>query len=142
MGKSKKQGLTKVDNLIPTGLSKNPGLTEKQRDSIPHLIGAKSIDDGCKKAGITRMTYYSWIKEPIFKGELDRVRNEIIENAILRLKGSFESAIEKFITLLDDKSSWVQLRAAEQIANYFFQNKTIEEIVSRLDRLESGLEGK
>ena len=52
-------------------------LTARQLKVIPHIVSSSTYTEGCKKAKINKATFYKWIKEPEFKAELDRQRDEI-----------------------------------------------------------------
>ena len=43
-------------------ITSNPvKLTPRQRRAIPLILAAKSIEIGCRSAGITRQTFYNWL---------------------------------------------------------------------------------
>ncbi len=64
------------------------GLTRKQRDVIPHLIGSRSIEEGCRNGKISKTTLYKWMKTENFQMELDGKRKEVISDSLERLKAS------------------------------------------------------
>ena len=39
-------------------------LSRKQREAIPSLIGARSLEEGRKRAKVGQRTLYRWLKEP------------------------------------------------------------------------------
>ena len=48
---------------------------------MPHIVGSPAYTEGCKKATINKSKFYGWLKEPEFKAELDRQRDEIAAEA-------------------------------------------------------------
>ena len=67
-------------------------LNARQRRAIPFIVTSPTIIEGVKKAGVNPKTFYQWLsvnpktfyqwlKQPEFKAELDRQRDEIAEEA-------------------------------------------------------------
>jgi len=54
-----------------------PQLTDRQLKAIPHLVSSPTYTQGCKKAKVNKGTFYKWLKDPEFKVELDRQRDEV-----------------------------------------------------------------
>jgi transposase-like protein len=52
-------------------------LTTRQLRVITHLLGASSIEDGCRRARVSKVTVYGWLKDETFRKELKRNRNEM-----------------------------------------------------------------
>ena len=67
-------------------------LTPKQKSSLPFFAGTKNVDEACKEAGISRNRYYEWLKEPGFREELNRLRDEVVADAVGQLKTSTTKA--------------------------------------------------
>ena len=112
------------------------GLTRKQVEAIPHLVGARSFEEGCRKARIGKTTLYQWLKDDAFKSELERHREEVIREALERLKTSVTRAVDGLIALSEDKEKGVRLRAIEKILDLFFKTREQEEIEGRLEKIE------
>ena len=63
-------------------------LTRKQINAIPLMLGARSIEEGCRDAGISRQTFYRWLREPVFRLQWEIVGRELTDSAGRRsLKG-------------------------------------------------------
>ena len=56
-------------------------LTDRQLKVIPIIVTSPTYTEGCKKAKLNRTTFYDWLKQPDFKTELDRQRDEITAEA-------------------------------------------------------------
>jgi len=49
-------------------------LTARQRRAIPLVLGAKNIEEGCRAARITPVTWYAWLKNEGFSSAIDTLR--------------------------------------------------------------------
>lgn len=70
-----------------------------------------NITEIARELGISRTTVYDWMKEPVFKAELDKneqeIKNRIHHTFVLRLP----AAIEKLWNLTNSKDARTQLQA-------------------------------
>ena len=57
-------------------------LTRKQKGAIPHLIAARSFEEGRKNAQVAKTTLYRWLKEEKFRNELERRSTEVVSEAL------------------------------------------------------------
>ena len=80
-----------------SSIHRNVKLTPRQRRAIPLILGARSIEEGCRGAGISPVTWYAWLKTGGFKAEVDRQREAVISEALDGLKGSVRCAVEGFL---------------------------------------------
>src|SRR5208337_689479 len=115
-------------------------LTRKQREAIPHLIGARSLEAGRKKAKPSKSTLYKWLQDETFKADLDRQREAIISEALDRLKASIGKAVEVLTGLMDAPEKNIKIRACERVLEFFLKAKEIEEIEARLSELEKSVD--
>jgi transposase len=111
-------------------------LTAKQARVIPYLLGAPSLEEGCKRAGVSKVTVYDWLKQPNFRQELKRQRDEMIERALDCLKANVSKATETLVKLLDSKSEPIRARAAEDILEFAQKALEHEELERRIEALE------
>jgi hypothetical protein len=112
-------------------------LTPRQRQSIPVVLSTRTVQEGCRLAGISEPTYYAWLKVPAFKAEVERQRELVIAEGLSKLKSLVSRAVEKFETLLDDEGNKpLQFRVADRILEHFFRFREIETIEGRLAQLE------
>lgn len=110
-------------------------LTNRQLLAIPYLLNS-SVEEGCKKARVSRTTFYAWLKDDDFKAELKRQRNEIIQNALDRLKSAITKAVEELIKLTNAKREEVRRLACNDIITHTLKSIEVEEIEERLDKVE------
>ena len=117
-------------------------LTEKQKKAVISILEAKSITEGVKKAGISRTTFYEWLKNPVFKAEFARQRNEIIELGLDELRAATGEAVRVLKGLLGSKNEGIRFRASESILTHVAKFREIEEIEKRLSEIETTLENE
>lgn len=112
-------------------------LSMKQRKALPILASASNYDEACQIADICRETYYRWLKQPLFKSELERLRNEIVGNAMNSLKSNAHKAVDTLVSLMDKKSHpGIQRAAANDVLNHMMKYKELSEFEERLQELE------
>ncbi len=92
---------------------KKSKLTARQLKAIPHIVSSPTHTEGYKKAKINKTTLYKWLKEPEFKAELDRQRDEIAAEAFGVLSQSLTQAVEALVSLLDNKDD--RLKEVEKL---------------------------
>jgi hypothetical protein len=113
-----------------------PTLSGKQLKAIPVILSSRNITEGCKKARISRDIFYDWIKNPIFKDEFERQRQEIIDSALHGLKVSASDAVEVLRALLKADQECVRLKTATAILDHIEKFIELETIQKRLDDIE------
>lgn len=111
-------------------------LSNRQVLAISHILNSPSIEEACKKARISRATFYTWLKDENFKAELKRQRDEVIRNALDRLKSAITKAVEELIKLTDAKREEVRRLACNDIITHTLKSIEIEDIEQRLDKVE------
>lgn len=113
-------------------------LSPKQRAAIPFFLGYASVEEACREAGISRNTYYEWMKEPLFKAELTRLQEEVFLEATGGLKLNAVKAVSVLCSLMDrEDHPNVQRAAANDVLNHVLKFKELLEIEQRLMNLEN-----
>ena len=119
------------------------GLTDRQKTAIPFFLGSKSYDEGCKQSGVSKTTFFEWLKNPIFKDELDKARDAIVEEAIGTLKSSTTKASRSLAELLDSSDNPTIIRGvANDIIGHVAKFKEMQEFEKRLADLEKSFEAR
>lgn len=111
----------------------------KQLKAIPLILEAKSITEGVKKAGISKTTFYDWLKSPEFKAEFVRQRQELVDLALHELKTSASEAVSVLRGLLKADAESVRLRTAQAILENVLKSIELENIEQRIEDLERSL---
>lgn len=127
---------TELKDTESNGLKLISGLTHRQIQAIPHLLGAGSLEEGRRKARICKSTLYQWLKDETFRAELNRKRGEVIKDAIERLKTSVTRAVDGLLELAQDEDKSIKLRACEKVLDFFLKVKEIDELEGRLEKIE------
>ena len=73
-------------NLIEKKIEPKPELNARQRRAILYLLSARTVKQAAKDAKIRLPTLYKWMKEPLFRDELERLRSEIVCDTVAQLK--------------------------------------------------------
>ena len=120
--------------------NKGQNLTERQVKAIPHLVASSTYEKGCRKARISRNTFYEWLKDPVFKAELKRQRDTVIEEALETLKSSMTNAVKVLLDLLDTtKNEYLKRNVAKDIIGYVIKAKEIEDLDKRITEIENSI---
>jgi hypothetical protein len=114
----------------------NEALTNRQLKVIPHLLAASSLEEGCRNAGVNKTTVYAWLKEETFREALRRQREEVVSEAMERLKAGVNRAVAKLLGLLESEKETIQARAAEDVIEFAQRAIEHEELEKRVAALE------
>ena len=121
-------------------MSKELTLTTKQAKAIPILLSARSYEQGCKKAKISKTTFYAWMQDEDFAAEFNRQRSEIVEAAFSMIAQNIEKAVTTLVGLLDTGDDRVKRLTANDIIGHFLKHKELKELEERIGRIEERLE--
>jgi hypothetical protein len=129
-----KKGLT--ENSIPV-LSTGLDILLQKWPELQQIIAAwPGLPEHIKKAKINKTTLYKWLKEPEFKAELDRQRDEIVSEAF----GVLSQGLTKAVTgLLDTKDDRLKRLVCKDIIEHILKRKEIEDLNERLTEIENQL---
>lgn len=112
-------------------------LTVRQLKALPFFANSSSTEAACKDAKLSKETFYRWLKEPLFKAELERLRNEVVNDAISHLKAITTKAASTLSSLLErEDCPGVQRAAANDILGHVIKFMELKDIEERLMRLE------
>jgi phage terminase small subunit len=123
-------GQLKMDNKLPQ-------LTEKQVTTIREVITARTITAGLRKAGVSKTSFYDWLRQPHFKAEIERQRREVTKEAFDNLKAATSEAVVVLRELLKSFDESIRLRTAQTILESVLKAMEIEEVESRIIKLEA-----
>ncbi len=126
--------------LIKQKVEPKPELNARQRKAILHLLSAKTIKQAAKDAKIRLPTLYKWMKEPLFRDELERLRSEIVSDTVATLKVYSLQAVGVLADLMNNSETETIKRgcAGDILENTrsFIQIKDMEQ---RLEALENAI---
>ncbi len=116
-----------------------PKLTNRQSKAIPFIVASPTYTEGIQKAGLNRTTFYKWLKDPAFKAELDRQREEVAKEAFGVLAQSLTKAIETLATMLDSQDARLKRMVCNDIIGHTLKHKEFTELAERLEAIENSL---
>ena len=118
-------------------------LSGKQERAILAVLESRSIEEACRKAGISKTLYYRWLNDdPGFADALKDRRDAASSNALERLQGSVSTAVDVLVDLLASENEWVRRVAANDVMSRFLKAKELGELEERLARLESAMSNR
>ena len=117
-------------------------LSRRQLKAIPFIVSSSTYTEGCQKAQINKTTLYKWLKQPEFKAELDRQRDEITAEAFNTLTQNLTKAVEALTGLLDNQDDRLKRLTAKDIIDFIIRHKENEDLDKRLTEVEKRLENK
>jgi len=111
-------------------------LSDRQLISISHYLDAPSIEETCRRAEISKPTFYSWLKDDNFKTELKKQRDILIKESLDKLKCAINKATEGLIKLMESSREDVRRLACSEVLKHALKSIEIEEIEERLEKVE------
>ena len=120
-------------------MMKEAKLTTRQAKAIPVLLASKSYEEGCKKARISKTTFYTWMQDEGFAAEFQRQRSEIVETAFDMIAQSVEKAVTTLVGLLDSKDERIKRLTANDIIGHFLKRRELVDLEQRIQRIEERL---
>ena len=113
------------------------GLSPKQLKALPIFASITNCNEACKQAGISRDCFYEWLKQPSFKEALNKLRNDLVQDAVTQLKVNAIKAASTLIKLTDrEDCPSVQRAAANDILNHVIKFQELQELENRISILE------
>ena len=112
-------------------------LKKSKEDALVCLASCSSFNEAAKQLGVSVPTIYNWLIDPEFSAKLDSIRNQIVSEAISKLKTHTTKAVDTLALLMDDESSQVRRGASNDILNHACRFMELKEIEVRLKALEA-----
>jgi hypothetical protein len=101
-------------------------------DLVLALASGKTVSEAAQMSGVSARTIYRYQEDPEFLGEVYRVRDRIVDEAIGQLAAQANRSISTIIMLEDSAASaWVRLNAARAILELNLRGQ-----MRKKDRLE------
>lgn len=117
-------------------------LNERQKKILTYLLTCKTVKEAASKAGVRLPTVFRWLKEPVFKSELERLRSEVISDVVSRLKVNCVQASEVLFALLGSQNENIRLKASNDILTHTQTFMNSRDIEVRLEKLEQSINNK
>lgn len=118
-------------------------LSPRQQRALQALLEAPDKRTAARLANIGERTLRTYLGDPVFTAELQRLQAEQIADAAQRGRQSMTGAMDALRAVMDDESQNGQTRvqAARSILEYSLKLDERENILKRLDELERSLIG-
>jgi hypothetical protein len=117
-------------------------LTARQTKFLPVLLASPTYTEACKAGRVSRNTLYEWLRQPPFKDELAKRRDELVEEGFTLLSQSVVRAVETLVGLLDGSDVRVRRLAAKDILDQHVKFKELADLSARIERIEERLEAR
>lgn len=114
-------------------------LTTRQARFLPVLLASTTYTAACEKGRVSRDTLYEWLKDPAFKAELDRQRDELAAQGLALLSQSIVKAVETLAGLLDAGDGRLRRLAARDILDQHTKYREQHELERRIAVIEASL---
>lgn len=100
-------------------MTKSDGLSPKQMRALPFFCLEVNVEKACAQVGVSKQTFYQWMKQPVFRIKLKNMRYAIGNQSIELLKVEVKRAADTLIQLLGENNPpAVRRAAANDILNY------------------------
>jgi hypothetical protein len=116
-------------------------LTSRQLKAIPFIVTSPTYTEGCEKARVDRTTFYEWLRQPEFRAELERQREQVASQAFGLLSQNLTKAVEKLVELLDDNDKRLRRFAAKDIIEQYLKCKELQDLTKRIEAIEGRIAG-
>lgn len=110
---------------------------KSKEDAIVTLASCSSYAEAARELGVSIPTIYKWLGDPEFAAKLESIRNQLVSEAISKLKTHTTKAVDTLATLLDDDNPQIRRGASNDILNHVSRFIEIKEIEVRLKALEA-----
>lgn len=111
-------------------------LTAKQEKLIAALLVERTIEQACKTAGVAVVTYWRWMKQPVFVRAYRKSRFEVLEGVVARLQGLTIAAVDTLERNLGCENPAVEVRTASIILDQSVKGVEALELEYRITALE------
>ena len=105
------------------------------------FLAASNTEQGCRAAKISKATFYSWLKDPTFKSEFERQRDELAAEAFGVLSQGLTSAVEALVGLVTDEDKRLRRLAAKDVIEHYLKYCEAKELEDRIAAVEQQLAG-
>lgn len=117
-------------------------ISVKQRRVITAVVGAKSVEEGCRAAGISKQAFYMWRKDHNFEEEFVRQKDLLVDEALDALRSNVSKAVDTLTALLTTDNESLRRAVCNDVLGHVLKIRELQEVEARLTRLEQLLEDR
>jgi hypothetical protein len=103
------------------------------------ILSARTIEQGCKNAGISTRSFYNWMKQEAFRNEYRKNHSSLVALAMETLKGNAIEAAEKLSGMISSEEGPLLRSVCKDIIDFNLKIREFDEIEPRLEELEEQL---
>jgi transposase-like protein len=111
----------------------------KQSVAVELLASGKGVTVIARELHVVPSTLYRWLQDPVFLGELEARRDEIIVGLLDHQLLGARVAVVKLIELMESSNEQVALRAAIALQSAGLQAYQLMDVRKRVERIEDNL---
>jgi len=111
-------------------------LSRGQARALPMILSARTVEEGCRAAGISKQCFYNWMKQEVFREEYRKRQSGFVSLAMETLKGNAVEAAERLAAMMSKEEGPLLRRVCKDVIDLNLKIREIEEIEVRLERLE------
>lgn len=114
-------------------------LTQRQRQAMQALLEGKTVKDAAEITKISRKTLYTWLGQPVFRAELDRLGGLVLEEVSRRMITLSAEAVKALAGIMKDKKGpvFARIQAASAILKHSPDYWELSTIGRRIEQLET-----
>ena len=116
-----------------------PALTRRQLHAMPYLLVAPTLAEAARMAHVGRTTLWRWLKDPVFRMGLERLRSEASTLAREEFQGLVPKALHVLDQLIEHPGWNVRLRSVEVALSVGLKADGPKEITWDTDPLDDAL---
>jgi hypothetical protein len=117
-------------------------LTNRQTKFLPVLLASSTYTDACRRGQVSRQTLYEWLRQPAFKAELGRQRDELVAQGFALLSQSVVKAVETLVGLLDTGDGRLKRLAARDVLDQHVKFRELDDLTQRIEAIEERLDSQ
>lgn len=119
-------------------------MKSKQIIFLKAMLEEPTITSACKQAGITRKTAYAYMNDEEFKNELNKRRNECIDDTVRYFQSKLALCNKTLINIIENKktSDQVKINAVNSVYMNCKAMTDSYQILNRIAELENRLKGQ
>ncbi len=114
--------------------------TNKEK-ALAALLRFPTITEAAKDCGLSEKTLYRYLRDKDFLSEYREARRAIMETATTELQKSALEAVETLKRNQNCENPAVEIRAAQAILDLAFRGVEIDDVLKRLEKIESEVGG-
>jgi phage terminase small subunit len=120
----------------PTRTGDRPSGKKGGHGLVLALAMGCSVPEAARRAGIGQATAYVRLRDPEFRKEVAKARQDILERAVAKLVSAAVESVDALTGALKSKNEATRIRAATAVLTHMIQGVGLTEILRRIEALE------